>query len=246
VTIVGPTGGYTNTLYTFVGTTTPLNATEPVVYTWSPEPDSGQGTAGAQYQWATPGTYIVTLTAENCGGVVSDTHTIIISEQQAHLVYLPLVLRGYRGPIPNRPDLVITGISVDGPVNAGQPATVRVIVQNQGDQPVAFGNNFYVDLYVDRQPAPLLPGDIAWGVQGAWFGVGSSVELTASYTFAAGTHQLYAQADTDDSVAEMLDSNNTLGPVPVSVAGTTPDDEVVTPTPLPEADVPRPTPTPMP
>ena len=111
---------------------------------------------------------------------------------------------------------------------------------------MAFGNNFYVDLYVDRQPARKLPGDVMWGVQGARFGVGSSVLLTASYTFTAGTHQLYAQADTDNTVAERLEHNNTLGPVTVNVEGTVPDNILIVPTPLPEADVPRPTPTPMP
>ncbi|MBN1810891.1 MAG: hypothetical protein JXA14_03560 [Anaerolineae bacterium] len=111
---------------------------------------------------------------------------------------------------------------------------------------MAFGNNFYVDLYVDRQRAPLLPGDVWRGVQGAWFGVGDSVVLTASYTFAAGTHQLYAQADTDNTVAERLESNNTFGAVTVTAEGIAPDEKLVTPTPLPEADTPRPTPTPMP
>jgi fibronectin-binding autotransporter adhesin len=246
VTISGPTSGYTGTTYTFNGTITPPNATQPVAYTWSPTPDSGQGSASANYSWASPDTYTITLTAENCGGIVTDTHIIVISGQQAHLIHLPLVLRNYESPIPNRPDLAVTSISVEGPVNAGQPVMVHVTVVNQGDQPVAYGNNFYVDLYVDHQPAPLLPGNVAWGVQGAWFGVGDSVVLSATYTFSGGTHQLYAQADTDNSVAEMLENNNTLGPVIVNAQGTTPDGDLVTPTPLPEMDVPRPTPTPMP
>jgi fibronectin-binding autotransporter adhesin len=246
VTVSGPSGGYTDTLYTFVGTPTPLDATEPIVYTWAPEPATGQGTAGVQYGWAAPGTYTVTLTVENCGGTFTDTHTITISEQPEYAVYLPLVLRNYESPIPNRPDLVVTDISVAGPVNAGEPVTVRVTVANQGDQPVTFGNNFYVDLYVDRQPAPLLPGNIDWGVQGSWFSVGISRTLSVSYTFTSGTHQLYAQADTDNSVAEMLENNNTLGPVTVNAQGATPDEEEVVPTPLPEIDVPRPTPTPIP
>jgi len=79
VEISGPTSGYTGTLYAFISTITPPDATEPITYTWSPEPESGQGTANASYQWAVPGDYTIILTAENCGGMVSDSHTIDIS-----------------------------------------------------------------------------------------------------------------------------------------------------------------------
>jgi hypothetical protein len=44
----------------------------------------------------------------------------------------------------------------------------------------------------------------------------------------------------------MLETNNTFGPVTVTVQGTAPDEEPITATPLPEIDVPRPTPTPIP
>jgi len=79
VDILGATSGYTGTLYTFTSIITPSDATTPVIYTWSPAPVNGQGTAGAVYQWATPGVYTLTLTAENCGGVVTDTHAVVIS-----------------------------------------------------------------------------------------------------------------------------------------------------------------------
>ena len=245
VTIVGPTEGDINTLYTFVGFTTPPDATPPIFYTWSPEPITGQSTVSPQYQWDTPGTYTVTLTAENCGGIATDIHTITISEPPGSSTYLPLMMRNYSpGPVPDGPDLVVVNISVDQPIVAGEPTTVRVTIQNQGNQPVAFGNNFYVDLYVDRQPTPLLAGDIAWGVQGAWFDAGDMVVLTAPYTFTSGTHQLYAQADTDNSVVERYENNNTRGPVAVDAEGTWGEDLII-PTP-PKSDKPRPTPTPMP
>ncbi|MCK4315212.1 MAG: PKD domain-containing protein [Anaerolineae bacterium] len=96
VTIAGLTEGYTGTLYAFTAVITPADATPLITYTWSPQPDSGQGTDSAEYQWATPDTYTITLTAENCGGVVSDTHTITIKAEKWS-VYLPLVVRGHDG-----------------------------------------------------------------------------------------------------------------------------------------------------
>lgn len=78
VEIAGPTIGHTGTLHTYTAVITPADATTPLTYTWSPEPDSGQGTASAGYQWATPGVFSLTLQAENCGGPVSDTQWVFV------------------------------------------------------------------------------------------------------------------------------------------------------------------------
>jgi len=78
VFIDGLASGFTDVLYTFTAAITPSDATTPTVYTWSPPPDSAQGLASASYEWAAPGVYTITLTAENCAGAVSDTHTITI------------------------------------------------------------------------------------------------------------------------------------------------------------------------
>jgi uncharacterized repeat protein (TIGR01451 family) len=94
VGISGPSSGYTGTLYTFTAVISPTDATEPITYTWSPEPISGQGAASAGYQWATPGVYTLTLAAENCGGAVGATHAITI-EVESRYIYLPLIMRQY-------------------------------------------------------------------------------------------------------------------------------------------------------
>jgi len=143
---------------------------------------------------------------------------------------------------------VVTDISVvPNPPEAGQSATVYVTVKNQGNQAVPYGNNFYVDFYVDREPAPLIRGDIDWGVQGLWFGAGESRTLNGSYTFTEGTHQLWGQADTDNTVVETNENNNVLG-VTLDVTslggGEAPTRPVIIPT--PGAGSPRPTPTPAP
>jgi parallel beta-helix repeat protein len=79
VGITGPSSGYTGTVYGFSAVITPSDATEPVTYTWTPEPDSGQGAVSASYTWLTTGTKMITLTAENCGGTLAAVHTITIS-----------------------------------------------------------------------------------------------------------------------------------------------------------------------
>jgi PKD repeat protein len=163
-------------------------------------------------------------------------------------IYLPLIARNYEAPDPNAPNLVITGITVT-PANpqAGELVTISVTVANHGLQPVAFGNNFYVDFYVNRQPQPLLAGDLSWGAQGTWFGAGASYTFEGTYTFSqGGDHTLYAQADTDDTVVEGNEYDNVHGPHVVTVAGVVqqqaPDRPVATPAPL---QGPRPTPTPQ-
>lgn len=162
--------------------------------------------------------YFRSLARDHAGNVEDwppgdgDTHTTLRAR-----VYLPVIFRNYP---PSGSDLVVTGISVSPPEPAtGQPATVYVIVKNQGNQPVALGNNFYVDFYVDTVPAPYLIGDIHWGVQGADFGIGQTQTYNVSFTFSGGVHNLYAQVDTDNTVLETDETNNVRGPQSLNVSG---------------------------
>ncbi len=95
VNINGPSSGYTNTLYAFDAVVTPLDATKPITYTWTPEPDNGQGVTSGQYQWTAPGVYTITLAAANCYGTDSDIHAITIEAGAQHVIFLPLVMRNY-------------------------------------------------------------------------------------------------------------------------------------------------------
>ena len=92
VSISGPTSGYTDTAYVFAAAVSPANASTPITYTWTPAPTAGSG-AQVTYTWATTGTHVITVRAENCGGVVTVTHTIVISARRQYEVYLPMVLR---------------------------------------------------------------------------------------------------------------------------------------------------------
>jgi hypothetical protein len=95
VTISGSAIGVPGTPYTFSASVTPANATSPG-YTWSPAPASGQGTANAQYTWATAGEKTVSVSVSNCSGVgtASDSHTVTIANTW-HYIHLPLVLRNF-------------------------------------------------------------------------------------------------------------------------------------------------------
>jgi hypothetical protein len=84
---------YIDTQYTFQAVITPTDATEPITYTWTPEPVSGQDTLTAIYQWSVTGTYTLTLQAENCGGPVTATRQFQLWESDRYLIFLPLVLR---------------------------------------------------------------------------------------------------------------------------------------------------------
>ncbi|HSH01397.1 MAG TPA: choice-of-anchor Q domain-containing protein [Anaerolineae bacterium] len=137
-------------------------------------------------------------------------------------------------------DLVVTDIVI---IPNGSNHIVQVTVRNQGTQSVPYGNNFYLDFYVDRAPQPFVSGDIFWGVQGSDFPAGATVTYQGVYAFTSGSHSLWAQVDTDQTVNECPnDGNNVYGPEVISI--TTSDTPIEVPeTPNEDGD-PRETPTP--
>ncbi len=224
----GPTTlGRATTLSTTVETGTGIT------YAW--EFGDGEEGAGAvtTHVYPAEGVYTATVTATNARGEATAS-TVVSITAPSYVIYLPLVLRSYTS---NAPDLVVTDLTV---TPEGGEYRVSVTVQNRGPQPVVYGNNFYVDLYIDREPAALLPGDVSWGAQGDWFGVNESHTFTELVTLGAGTHALYVQADTDNTVIEANEGNNRYGPVTVEVTGVQQLEERESPTALPG---PRPTPT---
>jgi uncharacterized repeat protein (TIGR01451 family) len=76
VTVSGPSTARTNRSYTFDATLAPLDASRPISYTWFPEPESGQGTPSATYNWPTAGEQFVGAIAENCAGFDADTRPV--------------------------------------------------------------------------------------------------------------------------------------------------------------------------
>jgi uncharacterized repeat protein (TIGR01451 family) len=266
VTVSGPRTGVSNTLYSFVAHVSPAGASTPMTYTWSPPPASGQGTATAQYQWPADGSYTISVTVENCGGAVSDDHTITIQPVQP--VYLPLVMRNYI----YAPDLEVTAIQIYWGAGAN-PDYVQVTIRNNGPAPVT--SDFWVDLYLDPSRVPTV-GDL-WndlGSQGkAWFMrdptilSGGTIVLDTRdpddpadplkrYSnwpdqLPAGAHALYVQADSywrpSGMIVETDETNNVT--LQTYMQGTsqsgvpTPPSPPVLDTPVPIA-TPKPRPTP--
>jgi hypothetical protein len=91
VSIDGPDSGVVDTDYAFAAEVTPVDASTPVTYTWTPEPSSGQDTSTAVYNWDALGTHMITVTAENDGGSATATHTITVT------------------------NIPLTGVTIDGP-----------------------------------------------------------------------------------------------------------------------------------
>ena len=78
----------------FTAIITPTDATPPITYTWTPAQlplTDLRPPEQAIYFWHTPGTYTLTITAENCGTRVNGAHVI----QIRYAIYLPLVLRNH-------------------------------------------------------------------------------------------------------------------------------------------------------
>ncbi len=80
VTISGPSSGTVNESYNFNTSVTPPNAAD-LTYIWTPEPDTGQGTASAAYHWPTTGLKNISVEARNDAGAATDDHDINIQPQ---------------------------------------------------------------------------------------------------------------------------------------------------------------------
>ncbi|RLC55184.1 MAG: hypothetical protein DRI80_18170, partial [Chloroflexota bacterium] len=84
---------------------TPADATEPITYTWAVEvgqvgnlsyvTHTGGVSDTLVFTWSVSGMRVITVTAENCGGTVSDTHTITIVTvgPAGWYIYLPFIVR---------------------------------------------------------------------------------------------------------------------------------------------------------
>lgn len=122
VTINGPDAGTTDVLYTFSAEVDPVDATEPILYTWSEDGlEGGQGTDEASYRFATTGTHVISVTVRNCGGSVSDSHEVVVSETPS--CDEPLTGVSVSGPDSGRTDEVLVFTASPEPSNATQPIT---------------------------------------------------------------------------------------------------------------------------
>ena len=211
----GPTslGGETAFTATVTGGTPPIATSGPS--------ETARPVRASPRRMSTPtvGVFTATVTATNPAGPVVATTVVTVSLAQVK-VFLPLVVQ------PSTPaNLVVTGIAVTPGLACGRlAATVCVTVANTGGRHLPYGNNFFVDLYINHSPVPGDYWDRWWGAQASLFGAGES------YTFctdddaddgegddhlvfgSAGEVNLYAHVDTLDNVAEGNESDNVRGP----------------------------------
>jgi hypothetical protein len=100
VSITGAVSGSIDTPTSFVAWASLPTATLPITYTWEaseqpPVVHADRGLVdGLDLTWNVTGTKVITVTAENCGATVSDTHSITVEVPRHTYTYLPLVRRG--------------------------------------------------------------------------------------------------------------------------------------------------------
>jgi subtilisin family serine protease len=129
------------------------------------------------------------------------------------------LLHDPEGPLDDLPDLIASDIWVDQPDALGITTTIRVMLRNQGSADVAYGNNFYLDLYIDpaippESGRPGQPGTLFEGVQGIELKRGEDVMILFEFAFPrARAYTLYAMVDSQGDVVEADEDNNVFGPI---------------------------------
>jgi uncharacterized repeat protein (TIGR01451 family) len=112
VLLSGPGAGLVDELLVLTTSLFPLDASIPVTYTWTPEPEAGQGFPNAAFRFDEAGEHLISVQVENCGAFAAAVHSVQIST----------------GP---DPDLSITKA---GPATAvaGHPFTYTLTLANSG------------------------------------------------------------------------------------------------------------------
>ena len=120
------------------------------------------------------------------------------------------------------PDLIVQSItpSLSSPA-LNQPVTFTVRIKNQGNADIT--SSFYLDFYIDTAPGSCPSDGIHWWSVSS-LAAGSTQDLTYDYEgfTSAGTHNVYAFADSYCSITESNESNNTLGPIAIAVTNPIP------------------------
>jgi len=79
MTLSGESSGLVDELLLFSTAVSPLDATGPLTYTWTPEPETGQGFPNAAYRFDQAGEYVISVQVSNCGAFAAAAQTVQIS-----------------------------------------------------------------------------------------------------------------------------------------------------------------------
>ena len=165
VHLTGPTLIKSESTYEYQAAKVPYNATSPVTFTWEAtgQPiyiDTGPSPSENTYAWDHPGYKTITVTAENCGGVMAAHMGVSVVDPD------------------DLPDLVISNGWFDR-----SEGRVGYVIHNQGNSTAPGG--FYVQLRkatsslgVDKHPSPLRPGETDVGYVNTPWNCGSSLDDT--------------------------------------------------------------------
>jgi hypothetical protein len=133
VTISGPTTGVVQVNYTFTATVNPITTTLPITYFWQATGQSPVTHTGGDlddtvtFNWNTPGTKTITVTATNAIGTATNTYNVTIS-------YTPPASVGIAGPTTGITQTDYTFTAAANPITTTLPITY--VWQATGQAPV--------------------------------------------------------------------------------------------------------------
>lgn len=203
VTLDGPETATTGTPVSYTVSVDPPDATGPLVYTWFPEPESGQGTATATYEWSGAGQKPVGIIVESCADMVTDIQTVAVHTSAEPDLSLGLVAPAVA--LPGNPITYTITIS-----NSGALTATNIIVSDVVPPGAIYSGGGTLDGNVVSWAIPVLPG---FGRQEqVAFAVTASETITNStyYATAAGG---YSTAGGSTVVTTLVDALATAGPL---------------------------------
>ncbi len=96
ISITGPLTDATNLPVSFLANVQPISVSLPITYVWQATAQATVThthaiTDSVQFTWSAIGPVTLTLTATNRAGTVTDSHLVVLIEEQR--IYLPLIQR---------------------------------------------------------------------------------------------------------------------------------------------------------
>ncbi|GAB4155163.1 MAG: hypothetical protein Fur0021_22330 [Candidatus Promineifilaceae bacterium] len=194
LSVSGPESGLINTPYRFVAEIEPIDATQPVEYTWEisgrpPVTQMNGANDSLNISWDEGGTFEVTVTASNAFGSVSGQATIVI--------YAPITSVAVSGPSIGLANTLYEFTATAVPVTATQPVTYTWYTPETGQEIMVGGissSKSYSWTVGTRVVAVTAENEWGWFTQPVIVEIGemvTSVSLTGPGIGALGVDQTF-------------------------------------------------------